>query len=94
MTFSCHCFAALFECIEVLTEYGPNDSTGKQQPKADSYADYLARREAAQENAADPSTRSEAPEIANTASDAVAPTVREGLALMLRPGRRTRTLRS
>ena len=55
------------------TEYDPNDPKGKQQAihKAETFADYLARRKAEEAGVAAPS-----------ASAAVVPTVREGLAPM------------
>ena len=50
------------------------------------YADYLARRKAEEAEAAAP--------LAPVAAVPADPTVREGLARMLRPRRRTQTLRS
>ena len=52
----------------------------------DSFADYLARRKAEEAEAAAP--------LAPVAAVPADPTVREGLARMLRPRRRTQTLRS
>merc|ERR1719498_1257596 len=45
------------------TEYDPNDPKGKQQAihKAESFADYLARRKAEEAKGGDPSTRSGEP---------------------------------
>ena len=72
--------------------YDPKDP----QSKTDTFADYLARRNAenAYEAPSAPEESTRDPEESTRDPDAVVPTVRERLAQMLRPGRRKQILPS